>query len=97
MDLQEWGETSGIDSKFPIETFDDGKNQYACDFFMENGKLNRESGNLNTISNPGTFYKLTFRDKNCHTFLEKSLEHEIIETFNNAIINGLNITINGKK
>ena len=87
----------GIDSKISVETFD-GKNQYACDFFMENGKLrieNRES--KYNFKNPGTFYKLTFRDKNYHTFLEKSLEHEIIETFNNAIINGLNITINGKK
>ena len=87
----------GIDSKISVETFD-GKNQYACDFFMENGKLrieNRES--KFNFKNPGTLYKLTFRDKNYHTFLEKSLEHEIIETFNNAIINGLNITINGKK
>ena len=87
----------GIDSKISAETFD-GKNQYACDFFMKNGKLmieNRES--KFNFRNPGTLYKLTFTDKNYYTFLEKSLESEIIETFNNAIINGLNITINGKK
>ena len=87
----------GINSKISVETFD-GKNKYACDFYLKNKKMkvnNRPPTEY--FPKPGTFYKLTFTDKNYYNFLEKSLEPEIIQTFNNAMLNGLDITINKKK
>ena len=87
----------GIDSRISVETFD-GKNTYACDFFIENKKMKVQNRKpTEHFTKPGTFYKLTFSDKNYYNFLEKSLEPEIIQTFNNAMLNGLDITINNKK
>ena len=87
----------GIDSKISVETLD-GKIQHACVFFIENKKMKVENRKSKfNFKNAGTLYKITFTDKNYHTFLDKSLEPEIIKTFNNAMINGLNITINNKK
>ena len=87
----------GIDSRISVETFD-GKNTYACDFFIENKKMKVQNRKpTEYFAKPGTFYKLTFTDKNYYNFLEKSLEPEIIQTFNNAMLNGLDVIINKKK
>jgi uncharacterized membrane protein YgcG len=83
-------------TKIITETFD-GKKQLACAFYVKEGKYKVcQRKPTYKFTKPGTFYKVILKPTD-HYYLEHEFDAILVDTFNNAMLNGLNITVNGNK
>ena len=82
-------------SEIITETFN-GKKQLACSFYVNDGVKTCQRKPIQKFTRPGTFYKVILKPED-HYYLINNLESILIDSFNHAMLNGLNITINGNK
>ena len=82
-------------SEIITETFN-GKKQLACSFYVNDGVKTCQRISKHKFTRPGTLYKVILKPED-HYYLINNLESILIDSFNHAMLNGLNITINGNK
>ena len=83
-------------TKIITETFN-GKKQLACSFYVKDGRYKvSQRKPLHKFTKPGTFYKVILSDEDYY-YLTNELDRILIDQFNGAMLNGLNITVNDNK
>ena len=84
------------EAKIITETFN-GKKQLACSFYVKDGKIKIcQRTPMHKFTKPGTFYKVILSQQDYY-YLANELDRILVDTFNDAMLNGLNITINNNK
>ena len=84
------------EAKIITETFN-GKKQLACSFYVKDGKIKIcQRTPMHKFTTPGTFYKVILSQQDYY-YLANELDRILVDTFNDAMLNGLNITINNNK
>ncbi len=78
-----------------ITTTYDGNNTLASVMYLDGRTIMWEYVKPKIITK-GTIYSVQLSDYD-YDYLEKNLEEIVTESFNNALLNGLKVTINGKK